>query len=390
MEDRFGDLRKAIDQTDAELLRLINNRMELSCKVGRIKAKEGLRLFDPCREEAILERLAKANPGPIAEASLRSIYREIFSASRLLQYNLQVAYLGPEWTYSHLAALSLFGHSARYLPSPVLEDVFDNLMKAKAHLAVVPIENSLQGGVGHTLDLLYERDVNILHECYLEIAHYLCGRSGPMEELNRLYGHPQAIEQCRKFILENLRHVEFFECSSSVQAARLAAGDRSSAAVCNLHAAFQHGLQVLAERIEDHPENTTRFFVLGSQLNSPTGNDKTSILFAVPDHPGALHTALEGFALFKVNMTRIESRPNPIRSWQYLFFADLEGHFDDESVGNALDYLKKQTTYLKILGSYPSKDPRHPIRLDREQMRSLAAQPPRLSHEVRLVNSHEA
>jgi chorismate mutase / prephenate dehydratase len=384
VEDKLGTLREAIDQTDMELLHLFNKRMELACQVGRIKAENGLLLFDPCREEAILDRLAKMNPGPIAEASLRAIYREIFSASRLLQYNLQVAYLGPDWTYSHLAALSLYGHSAKYLASVSMEDVFDNLLKAKAHIAVVPIENSLQGGVGHTLDLLYERDVNVLRECYLEIAHYLCSSSGAVENLKRLYGHPQALEQCRRWILENLRHVELFECSSSAQAARLAGKDPSTAAICNLHAALQYGLQVLAERVEDHPENTTRFFVLGNHLNPQTGNDKTSILFAVADQPGALHTALEGFARFKVNMTRIESRPNPILPWQYLFFADLEGHFDDESVHKALGYLKDQTTYLKILGSYPRSNPRQPIRLDREQIRSLAVQPPRLSHEVRV------
>jgi chorismate mutase / prephenate dehydratase len=383
VEDKLGTLREAIDQTDMDLLLLFNKRMELACQVGRIKAENGLLLFDPCREEAILDRLAKMNPGPIAEASLRAIYREIFSASRLLQYNLQVAYLGPEWTYSHLAALSLYGHSAKYLASLSMEDVFDNLLKAKAHVAVVPIENSLQGGVGHTLDLLYERDVNVVRECYLEIAHYLCSNSDAVENLRRLYGHPQALEQCRRWILENLRHVELFECSSSAQAARLAGKDPSTAAICNLHAALQYGLQVLAERVEDNPENTTRFFVLGSHLNPPTGNDKTSILFAVADQPGALHIALEGFARFQVNMTRIESRPNPILPWQYLFFADLEGHFDDESVKKALAYLKSQTTYLKILGSYPRSNPRQPIRLDREQIRSLAVQPPRLSHEVR-------
>jgi chorismate mutase / prephenate dehydratase len=383
VEERLKDLREAIDQTDMELLQLFSRRMELASKVGRIKAEQGLVLFDPCREETILDRLAKANPGPIPEASLRAIYREIFSASRRLQYDLQVAYLGPEWTNSHLAALSLFGHSARYVPSPTLEDVLDNLMKAKANVAVVPIENSLQGGVGHTLDLLYEREVRVVRECYLEIAHNLCSNVGNLQDLKHLYGHPQALEQCRKWVLENLRYVEVFECSSTAQAAQSAGKDLSGAAICNLYAAVQYGLQVLAERIEDHPENTTRFFVLGNHLNPATGNDKTSILFAVPDQPGALHAALEAFALFQVNMTRIESRPNRIMPWQYLFYADLEGHCDDESIGKALGHLKNQTTYLKLLGSYPRKDPRHPVRLDKEQMRSLAAQGSPLVPDVR-------
>ena len=382
VEERLGALREAIDQTDKELLRLLNQRMDLACRVGRIKAENGLLLFDPCREEAILDRLAKLNPGPIAEASLRAIYREVFSASRLLQYNLQVAYLGPEWTYSHLAALSLYGHSARYLASPSMEDVFDNLLKAKAHVAVVPIENSLQGGVGHTLDLLYERDVNVVRECYLEIAHYLCSNSDAIEDVKRLYGHPQALEQCRRWIFENLRQAELFECSSSAQAALLASKDASTAAICNLHTALQHGLRALAERIEDHPENTTRFFVLGNHFNPQTGKDKTSILFAIADQPGALHSALKGFARFKVNLTRIESRPNPILPWKDLFFVDVEGHFDNGPLKEALAYLKRHTIYLKVLGSYPKSNPRKPIRLDKEQIRSLAAQPPRLSHEV--------
>lgn len=382
-EDRLEVLRAAIDETDKELLKLLNQRMELACRVGRIKAEQGLLLFDPGREEAILDRLAAASEGPILESSLRAIYREIFSASRRLQYDFQVAYLGPAWTNSHLAALSLYGHSARYLPSPSLEDAFDNLLKGKVHVAVVPLENSLQGGVGHTLDLLYERDVKVIHESYLEIAHYLCANSGGIEDLKRLYGHPQALEQCRRWILENLRQVESFECSSTAQAAQLAKKDAVGAAICNLYAAVQYGLQTLAERIEDHPENITRFFVLGNQVNPPTGNDKTSLLFAVPDQPGALHAALEAFARYQVNMTRIESRPNRLFPWQYLFYADLEGHLEDEAIGKALERFRQQTTFLKILGSYPRQDPRRPVRLDKEQARSLTAQLPRLSQEAR-------
>lgn len=383
VEDRLEIIREAIDAADKELLELLNRRMELSCRVGRIKADQGLQLFDPGREETILDRLAKTNHGPILEASLRAIYREIFSASRLLQYDFQVAFLGPEWTNSHLAALSLYGHSARYVPSPTLEDVFDNLLKRKAHVAVVPIENSLQGGVGHTLDLLNERDVKVIHECYLEIAHYLCGKGAGIEDIKRLYGHPQALEQCRGWILENLRHVESFECSSTARAAQLAEKDAAGAAVCNVHAAAQYGLQALAERIEDHPENITRFFVLGDQLNPPSGNDKTSVLFAVPDQPGALHAALEAFALFQVNMTRIESRPNRLFPWQYLFYADLEGHLEDEAVEKALAHLRERTTFLKLLGSYPRKNPRQPVRLDKEQARTLRTQLPHLSQEAR-------
>lgn len=374
MNASLQNLRDAIDKTDQELLQLLNRRMKLAQQVGRTKSMFGLLRFDPAREESVLERLVQMNEGPIHESSLRAIYREIFSASRLLQYDLMVTYLGPEWTHSHLAALTLFGHSVRFLPAATLEDVFDNLLKGKADAAVVPIENSLQGGVGRTLDLLYEREVSVVQECYLEVVHYLCSTADSISSLKHIYGHPQAIEQCRRWLLENVRHMQWHECSSTAEAARLAQRDPQAGAICNLFAASNYGLQILAERIEDHPENTTRFFVLANHSNSATGHDKTALLFAVPDQPGALHAALEGFALYKVNLTRIESRPNRIFPWQYLFFADIEGHRDEEPTRRALEHLQTRTTFLKVLGSYPKKDPKRPVRITSEQMRSLLPQ----------------
>ena len=266
---------------------------------------------------------------------------------------MRVAFLGPEWTYSHLASMALFGHSASYLPCISLEEVFDSFLKGKAHLAVIPIENSLQGGVGHSMDLLYEREVRVISECYLEVAHHLCTNAGSLGEIKHLYGHPQAIEQCRQWLLENLAHAEHAECSSTARSAVLAKEDPNGAAICNLYAAHHYGLRVLAERIEDRPGNTTRFLALGNYSNSPTGTDKTSILFAVPDKPGALHDALGSLA--SINMTRIESRPNPLFSWQYLFYADVEGHRDEQHVQAAFEKLEGQVTFLKILGSYPKK-----------------------------------
>jgi chorismate mutase/prephenate dehydratase len=370
VESKLKDIRIAIDAIDNDLLELLNKRMELAREVGRIKASNGLTLFDPSREELIFRRLTDANRGPISDESLRSIYREIFAASRLLQYVLRVAYLGPEWTYSHLAARSLFGHSALYYPSPTLEDVFDAISKDKVNVAVVPIENSLQGGVGRSMDLLYERPVHVIGECFLEVAHYLCGSTGSTESVKHLYAHPQAIEQCRLWVLENLPLVEIYDCSSTAQAAQLAKKDSSGAAICNLFASHHYGLPVLAERIEDHAGNTTRFLALGRQLNSPTGNDKTSILFAVSDQPGALHATLGAFARAEVNMTRIESRPNRLLSWQYMFYADIEGHVEEPNVTKALEDVKGRVTFLKVLGSYPKGDPGHPIRPEKETLRS--------------------
>ncbi len=361
--------RDRIDRLDEELLRLLNARMEVSKKVGELKADKGLSLFDPSREERIFERLSALNPGPITENSLRAIYREIFAASRLLQYVLQIAYLGPEWTTCYLAAHSFFGHSARYLPTPTLEDVFDALEKGAAHLAVVPIENSFQGGIGVTIDLLVEREVLIMRECYMEIAHHLCGQPNSLEDVKRIYAQPQAMDQCRKWFLENLRDGEVYQCSSNAQAAQLASRDPSGAAISNLYAARHYGLNILADHIEAQPGNTTRFVVLGREACAPTGRDKTSLLFAVSDEPGALHGALEAFAVAQVNMTRIESRPNRQFPWQFLFFADVEGHREDEAVQDALTRLKPRVSFLKVLGSYPRSDPKTPIRFDKERTR---------------------
>jgi chorismate mutase/prephenate dehydratase len=369
-DEELQEIRTEIDEIDRSLLHLFNRRMTLSQRVGGIKASKGLSLFDPGREELIIEGLTRLNAGPVRPESLRAIYREIFAASRLLQYVLQVAFLGPQWTYSYLAALSFFGHSARYLPLNTLEEVFDALLKKKADAAVVPIENSLQGGVGRTMDLLYERDVKVVAECYLEVAHHLAGRARSIGEVRNLYAHPQAMEQCRVWILENLRDVVTYECASTAQAVELAGKDVRGAAICNLYAAHHCGLGILGERIEDHGGNMTRFLALGEPLSSPTGNDKTSILFAVSDQPGALFRAIEAFAAASVNMTRLESRPNRVFPGQYLFYADLDGHAGQGALASGLAAFREHVIFLKILGSYPRSDPSKPFRLQKEWIRA--------------------
>ncbi|SMC22774.1 chorismate mutase [Desulfacinum hydrothermale DSM 13146] len=363
------ELRRGIDALDQEILDRLNRRMRLVEQIGRIKAEKGLDTFDPGREEAVCRRLVEASPGPLPAESVRAIYREILAASRKLQQPLKVAFLGPEWTYSHLAALSVFGHSAHYLPQSALVDVFDHLSKGLARVAVVPIENSLEGGIGQTMDLLYERPVRVVGECYLEVAHCLCSRASDPGSVRKLYAHPHALGQCRRWISEHLRHAEIYECASTAQAARQAASEASGAALCNVKAAENYGLSVLAERVEDHAGNTTRFIVLGFEENSPTGDDKTSILFAVADKPGALYRVLEVLTQHGLNMTRIESRPNRLHPWQYLFFADIGGYERDERVRAALEEAASRTTFFKILGSYPRANPRHPIRFDLERSR---------------------
>jgi len=362
-------LRESIDRTDDELLRLLNRRMELVREVGRIKAENGWELFDPGREELIYRKLGEANPGPLPPEGLRSVYREILAASRMLQYPLQVGFLGPEWTYSYLAALSLYGHSARYVPFPNLEGVFDGLGRGKVRVGLVPIENSLEGGVGLTMDLFYENNPRVVQECYLEIAHCLCGRAPEPSRVESLYAHPQALAQCRRWLLEHCPRAQWRECPSTAKAAETAREDPCGAAICNLYAAYHYELPVLAERIEDHPGSVTRFFALADRDNPPTGKDKTSILFAVSDEPGALHAVLGPFTDLKVNMTRIESRPNRVLPWHYLFYADFEGHREDDRIRQLLSELRYRVTFLKILGSYARSDAAHPIRFDREKMR---------------------
>lgn len=361
--------RQEIDALDLRLLDLLNRRMRLVQEVGRIKVQLGLDTFDPGREEAVCKRLVENNAGPLSDASVRAIYREILAASRTLQQPLKVAFLGPYWTYSHLAAISVFGHTAHYTPQATLLDVFDCLCKNLAHVALVPIENSLEGGIGQTMDLLYERPVRVVGECYLEVAHCLCSKAPDLQAVRKIYAHLHAVGQCRRWLSENLRGVEIFECASTARAAQSAAMDAQAAAICNTKAAESHGLHILVERIEDHPGNTTRFIVLGLKDNAPTGDDKTSLLFAVADKPGALYKVLESFTQYGLNMTRIESRPNRVHPWQYLFFADIAGHEQDETVRAALNEASERTTFFKVLGSYPRANPMSPIRFDVERAR---------------------
>ena len=362
-------LRQEIDRLDSELVLLLNRRMEMAVEVGRIKASAGLATFHPEREQMVTKRISALNPGPMSGESLRAIYREIFAASRLMQYRLQVAFPGPEWTWSHLAAMSLFGHSATFLPCSTLEDVFDCFLKGKAHLAVVPIEASFQGGVGHGVDLLYRHEARVVSECYLEIAHYLCGNVPGLGAVKRVYGRTEDFHQCRGWLAENLGRPEWKECSSTSLAAGLAKEDPAGAAVCNLYAAGRNELGVLAERIEDVAGTTARFLALGHHINPPTGNDKTSLLFSVSDKPGALLGALS--ALSSTNMSRIESRPDRLFPGQYLFFADIDGHRDQDEIREALEALGRNVTFLKILGSYPKGDPGRPFRIEKEKMRTF-------------------
>jgi chorismate mutase / prephenate dehydratase len=264
-----------------------------------------------------------------------------------------VAYLGPEATFSHMAAKQLFKDSASLHPADTIEDVFEMVAKDQCTAGVVPVENSYEGAVNMTLDLFYKYDLRICTEAYVRIRHNLLSMEDDIRNIIKIYSHPMALAQCRSWLRSNMKGVPLAEVSSTSLAAEIAAIESGAAAIGNMDLSLLYGLSVLKEDIEDHPDNVTRFAAIGKKRTMPSGNDKTSILFFLADSPGALYRALGVLAERDINMTRIESRPMKTRNWQYLFFADLEGHEQDARIGEALDELKKQCVLLKKLGSYP-------------------------------------
>lgn len=265
----------------------------------------------------------------------------------------KIAYLGPEATFSHMAAVALYGRSVSVQPAETIEDVFDLVEKDVCDLGVVPVENSYEGAVNITLDLFYKYDLRICAETYLRIRHHLLSKEGYDRDVKKIYSHPMALAQCRLWLRANMRGVSVTEVSSTSLAAGMAAKEPGSAAIGNMDLSRIYGLRVLEENIEDHPENMTRFVAIGRRHAAPTGKDKTSLLFFLSDRPGALYKALGALAERGINMTRIESRPMRTRNWEYLFFTDIEGHEEDERIGEALKDMEKECALLKRLGSYP-------------------------------------
>lgn len=347
------EMRKAIDSIDGQILELLNRRAKVVLEVGRIKNEGNLVYHDPGREEAILQRLEKANKGPFPNDGLRSVFREIMSTSLAMEKPLRVAYLGPEATYAHLACLKRFGLSAHQIPTRNVEDIFWEVERNQADYGVVPVENSNEGVVSHTLDMFVESELKICGEIFLEISHHLLSKSEDISQLKTVYSHWQPIAQSRKWIRENLSHVNIVEVASTALAAERAGEDVFAGAIAGEHAARIYGLNILARHIEDNISNITRFLITGKSFPGRTGMDKTSIIFSVRDRVGALYRILKIFAENQVNLHKIESRPSKKRAWDYIFYADLEGHQKDEKVHTALDRLTEETIFLKVLGSYP-------------------------------------
>ncbi len=351
----LSEIRKHIDAIDSQLLRLLNERADLVHEVGVVKKAEGAQIYAPEREETVLRALAAKNAklkGRLPEKSVRAIYREIMSASLALEKDLTIAYFGPESTNTHQAARSKFGASVNYTPQVSIADVFDVVARGGADYGVVPIENSTEGAVNHTLDVFMDSDLHICAQVLMKIENHLVAKI-PKSEIRKIYSHPQVFGQCRNWLRLNLPNVELIEVGSTPRAAELAASEPHAAAITGAMAAEVHGLNVLVPSIQDIAGNTTRFLVIGHSASPPTGDDRTSLMFCVQDKPGALFAALEPFNRLKISLSKIESRPSKRKAWEYFFFVDIDGHATDSAVVEALDQLQKHCTFVKILGTYP-------------------------------------
>lgn len=351
----LSQIRQKIDEVDARLLALLNERAALVHEVGEIKRREGTSIFAPDREERLLRSLSDRNRelgGTFPETALRAVYREIMSASYALERGLTIAYLGPEGTYTHEAARTKFGASVAYEARTSIGEVFNAVARGKVDFGVVPIENSTEGAVTHTLDEFMESDLKICAQILLRINQNLLSHT-PREAIRRIYSHPQSLGQCRQWLRRNFPHVETVEASSNTRAAQLAADEIGSAAIAGKMAAEIYGLPILENSIQDYADNTTRFLVIGRYECPPSGNDRTSLMFSVHDQSGALFTALEPFKELGISMSKIESRPSKRKAWEYFFFVDLEGHADDPVLAEALTRLATRSSFIKRLGSYP-------------------------------------
>ncbi|MCE5237529.1 prephenate dehydratase [bacterium] len=352
----LDDLRGQIDRIDHELLRLLRERAQIASEVGQFKASQGRDVYDPQREARLLERLTTDDLSPLTPEAIRAIYREIISVSRSLQRTPVIAYLGPEHTFSHLAALQHFGVSCDYRPQPAIEEIFHSVERREADFGLVPIENSIEGVVTRSLDYLVDTSLSICAETYVDVRICLLGY-GTVEQIRRVLSHPQPLAQCRHWLRKHIPMAEQLpEASTSTATAAVAeARDPEVAALGTAQAAEHYGVPVLADDIQDYRNNRTRFFVLGRCHPGPTGKDKTSVLFTTLHKSGALAAALVPLSAHQINLTLIQSRPAPTGlQGPYFFYVDFDGHQDDPMVHAALEGLSENCQKIKILGSYPA------------------------------------
>lgn len=357
----LGELRGEIDRIDRDLVELLNRRADVSTRIGEIKKRHGLEVWSPAREAEVLDRAIANNRGPLPEETLRAIFRELMSGSRKLQQKMKVACLGPEFSYSHLAALAKFGDGVEHVKLPTITAVFEEVHRKRADYGIVPLENSTDGRIADTLDMFIKTPgLQIRAEVRLRIHHFLAGRC-KLEEVRQVYSRVQALSQCRHWLGKNLPGAALIESLSTAAAAERACNEPNAAAISSRAAALSFGLNVLAPNIEDQHYNVTRFAVISDRAEEPTGNDKTTLMLKLgnqaSNHAGTLVKALEPFLKDGVNMTWIESFPDPSgnsdRDPSYLFFIDIEGHIRDETVARAVEGASKCCHQLEVLGSYP-------------------------------------
>lgn len=349
------EIRDRIDVLDSQIQKLISERAALAQEVARLKKDGGDAdsYYRPEREAAVLRKVVERNQGPLSGEEIARLFREIMSACLSLQQPMKIAYLGPEGTFTQAAALKHFGQSVDTMPSGSIDEVFRDVESRAAHYGVVPIENSTEGVVRHTLDMFINSPLKVCGEVELRIHHHLLGNVASIADIKRVYAHQQALAQCSDWLATHLDTAEHYFVSSNAEAARRAATEEGAAAIAGAPAAELYGLKVLASNIEDEPDNTTRFLVIGHRAPGPSGNDKTSLLLSAPNRPGALHRLLDPLMRHGISMSRIESRPSRRGMWEYVFFVDIDGHAQEAKVAAALKALNDEAAMLKILGSYP-------------------------------------
>lgn len=353
-DKKLRDLRGGIDVIDMKILSLLNERAQLALEVGKIKKLEGREFYVPSREKEVLERIVSSNEGPFPDNTLKVIFREIMSASLALEQPLKVAFLGPDGTFTHMASLRQFGSAAEFVSKKSIGDVFNDVERGKVDFGVIPVENSNEGMVTHTLDRFVESDSSICGDILLPVSHCLLNRTGRFEDVEKIYSHPQPIAQCRDWLSSYASDIPVMDVASTALAAEMASEDEKVGAIAGEAAASVYGLRIVESKIEDNPNNVTRFLVIGKNLPKKSGRDKTSILFSVKDEPGILYKMLEPLSKHGVNLTKIESRPLKTKAWEYIFFIDMEGHVEDKNVADAIEELRKGSKFLKVLGSYPA------------------------------------
>ncbi len=352
-EDALCALRNQVDALDEKIVSLLNGRAQLALDIGQVKHASGQKIYAPQRERMVLQRISDKNTGPLPDESITLIYKEIISASLALEQPLQVAFVGPEASFTHQATKRHFGLSAQSQVSRTIEDVFDSVSRGRCAYGVVPVESSSVGAVAGTLDALVRYDLKICAEILLEVSHHLLTRSGHLDGINKIYGEAENIGSCRVWLDENLPGIPLIDVSTMGRAAELAASDASAAAIGTDLAGSIYGIRVATPRLDNTAGDLARFFVIGSDAADPTGTDRTSIVFALPDDPGVLFKVLEPLAKEGINMSRIESRPARGRAWDYMFFVDVEGHQRDPHIAAALKEMQSISVFFRILGSYP-------------------------------------